>query len=318
MKRLLCIACAACIAWPAGAQQQASVKERVQTVKTYPFSDPDPTADPTDLYYPYFRFDGFSAKGIDKSWKTVELENDYIRLSLYPEVGGKIWGAIDKSTGQAFIYNNHVVKFRDIAMRGPWTSGGIEFNFGIIGHVPTSSTPIDYYTRQKPDGSVSCYIASYEWVTRTYWCVEVNLPKDKAYFTTTTTWFNQSDLDQPYYQWMNAGYKAAGKAQFCYPGNSYIGHNGELGTFPQDEEGRDLSWYDNNNFGSSKSEHVLGFYNDYYGIYWHEDNYGSVHHAGYDEKLGMKIFLWGQARDGGIWEDLLTDTDGQYIELQSG
>lgn len=318
MKRLMIIACVAWAAVPLWAQQQASVKETVQTVKTYPFSDPDPAADPTDMYYPYFRFDGFSAEGVDQRWKTVELENDYIRLSLYPEVGGKIWGAIDKTTGQAFIYNNHVVKFRDIAMRGPWTSGGIEFNFGIIGHVPTSSTPIDYYTAHKEDGSASCYIASYEWVTRTYWCVEVNLPKDKAYFTTTTTWFNQSDLDQPYYQWMNAGYKAAGKAHFCYPGNSYIGHGGELASFPKDEQGRDLSWYDNNNFGSSKSEHVLGFYNDFYGIYWQDDNYGSVHHAGYDEKLGMKIFLWGQARDGGIWEQLLTDTDGQYIELQSG
>lgn len=203
-------------------------------------------------------------------------------------------------------------------MRGPWTSGGIEFNFGIIGHAPTSSTPIDYYTKVKDDGSVSCYIASYEWVTRTYWNVEVNLPKDKAYFTTTTTWYNQSAVDQPYYQWMNAGYRAAGNAEFCYPGDHYIGHGGELFSFPIDEEGRDIGWYKNNNFGSSKSEHVLGYYNDYYGIYWHEDNFGSVHHAGYDEKLGMKIFLWGQARDGGIWEELLTDTDGQYIELQSG
>ena len=102
-----------------------------------------------------------------------------------------------------------VVKFRDIAMRGPWTSGGIEFNFGIIGHAPTSSTPIDYVTRQKPDGSVSCYVSSYELVTRTLWTVEVNLPKDKAYFTTTTTWHNSSSIDQPYYQWMNAGYPTA-------------------------------------------------------------------------------------------------------------
>ena len=118
---------------PLSAQQQAVVTETLQTVKTYPFSDPDPVADPSDLCYPYFRFDGFSAKGIDKEWKVVTLENDYIRLTLFPEIGGKIWGAVDKTSGKEFIYNNHVVKFRDIAMRGPWTSGGIEFNFGIIG-----------------------------------------------------------------------------------------------------------------------------------------------------------------------------------------
>lgn len=299
-------------------EEKATVRETMQSMQTYPFSDPDPSADPSDLFYPYFRFDGFAAKGVQKEWKTVELENAYIRLSLFPEIGGKIWGAVDKTSDKAFIYYNHAVKFRDIAMRGPWTSGGIEFNFGIIGHAPTSSTPVDYLTREKDDGSVSCYIASYDWITRTVWQVEVNLPKDKAYFTTTTTWYNQSSLDQPYYQWMNAGYKAAGNAQFCYPGNRYIGHGGDAHSFPVDAQGRDLSWYENNNFGNSKSYHILGYYNDYYGVYWHDDDFGSVHHADYDEKLGMKIFLWGLSREGGIWEDLLTDTDGQYIELQSG
>ncbi|WP_195370475.1 DUF5107 domain-containing protein [Parabacteroides leei] len=318
MKKSILLLCATALLQPLSAQQQATVSENVQTVKTYPFSDPDPVADPSDLFYPYFRFDGFSAKGTDRQWKVVSLENDYIKLTLFPEIGGKIWGAVDKTTGKEFIYNNHVVKFRDIAMRGPWTSGGIEFNFGIIGHAPTSSTPVDYVTRQKPDGSVSCYVSSYELVTRTLWTVEVNLPKDKAYFTTTTTWHNSSSIDQPYYQWMNAGYPAAGNAEFCYPGTNYIGHGGELHSFPLDEQGRDISWYEKNDFGNSKSYHIVGKYNDFYGAYWHDNDFGSIHHAGYDEKLGMKIFLWGLSREGGIWEDLLTDTDGQYIELQSG
>lgn len=300
------------------AQQQAVISESVETVKTYPFSDPDPVADPSNLFYPYFRFDGFSASGIDKNWKVVTMENDYIRLTLYPEIGGKIVGAMDKTSGKEFIYHNHVVKFRDIAMRGPWTSGGIEFNFGIIGHAPTSATPVDYLTRKKADGSVSCYLSSYDLVTRTFWTVEVNLPKENAYFTTTTTWHNASSIDQPYYQWMNAGYAAAGNAEFCYPGTNYIGHGGELHSFPLDEQGRDISWYGKNNFGNSKSYHIVGKYNDFYGVYWHDNDFGSIHHADYDEKLGMKIFLWGLSREGGIWEDLLTDTDGQYIELQSG
>lgn len=317
MKKMLILLCATSLLQPLFAQQ-ATVTETVETVKTYPFSDPNPVADPSDLFYPYFRFDGFSAKGTDRQWKVVSLENDYIKLTLFPEIGGKIWGAVDKTTGKEFIYNNHVVKFRDIAMRGPWTSGGIEFNFGIIGHAPTSSTPVDYVTRQKPDGSVSCYVSSYELVTRTLWTVEVNLPKDKAYFTTTTTWHNSSSIDQPYYQWMNAGYPAAGNVEFCYPGTNYIGHGGELHSFPLDEQGRDISWYEKNDFGNSKSYHIVGKYNDFYGAYWHDNDFGSIHHADYDEKLGMKIFLWGLSREGGIWEDLLTDTNGQYIELQSG
>lgn len=298
--------------------QNAYLKEGVTTMDTYGFGDPNPVPNPDNLYYPYFRYDGYSTDKVSKQWKTVEMENPYIKVTLFPEIGGKIWGAIDKSSGQEFIYYNHVVKFRDIALRGAWVSGGIEFNFGIIGHVPTSATPIDYVTKEKADGSVSCYISSFELLTRTYWTVEVNLPKDKAYFTTHTTWHNSSSLDQPYYHWMNAAYHSSPEMEFCYPGDHFIGHDGDLHNFPMDGKGHNISWYKENAFEDSKSYHVLGYYNDFYGAYWHDKDFGSVHYSPYDEKLGMKIFLWSQARDGAIWEDLLTDNDGQYVELQSG
>ncbi|WP_234998000.1 DUF5107 domain-containing protein [Parabacteroides sp. Marseille-P3160] len=317
MKSLILLGCMLLVASIMTAQNARVIESKV-SMKTYPFSDADPVARPENLYYPYFRFDGFTSEGKQREWKTVELENDYIKVTLFPEIGGKIWGAVEKSTGKEFIYYNHVVKFRDIAMRGAWVSGGIEYNFGIIGHAPTSATPVDYITRTNPDGSVSCFLSATDYITRSNWTVEVNLPKDKAFFTTKTTWYNASSMDQPYYQWMNAGYKAAGDIQFCYPGNCYIGHDGESNPFPIDKQGRDLSLYKNNDFESSKSYHVMGYYNDFYGAYWHEDNFGSIHYARSDEKLGMKIFLWSQAQDGKIWEDLLTDTDGQYVELQSG
>lgn len=297
---------------------QATVKEISQSVKTYPFSDPNPVAEPSRSIYPYFRFDGYTVQGTDRNWKVVKLENPYIKVTLLPEVGGKIWGAVDKTTNREFVYQNNVMKFRNIAMRGPWTSGGIEFNFGIIGHVPSTATPVDYLTEKKGDGSASCYISSYEWVTHTWWTVEVNVPADKAYFTTRTVWHNGSGIDQPYYQWMNAGYQADGDAEFCYPGTNYIGHGGDLHSFPYDPEGRHIGTYKGNNSGSSSSFHVLGKYNDFYGVYWHDNGFGSVHYADYADKLGMKIFLWGIARRGAIWEDLLTDGHGQYIELQSG
>ena len=296
----------------------ASVKEVKLSMPTYMFSDPDPVAKPENSYYPYFRFDGYSVKSTPKEWNVVEMENDYIKLSIFPEIGGKVWGAVEKSTGKEFIYFNHAVKFRDIAMRGAWTSGGIEFNFGIIGHAPTTATPVDYFIRSNDDGSVSCFISATEFLTQTTWQVEINLPNDKAYFTTRTIWTNTSSLEQPYYQWMNAGYKAAGNLEFCYPGQYQISHGGDVYAFPIDEQGRNISWYEKNNFERDKSYHVMGKYNDFYGAYWHDDDFGSVHHASYDEKLGMKIFLWGLSRSGNIWENLLTDTDGQYVELQSG
>lgn len=298
--------------------QKAVVTESQASMTTYGFGDPNLIANPTASFYPYWRFDQFDSKGVEKTWKTVTLENDYIRVTLFPEIGGKVWGAIDKTTGKEFVYYNHVVKFRDIAMRGAWVSGGIEFNFGIIGHVPTSATPVDYCTSTNPDGSVSCHIASYELITRTQWNVEINLPADKAYFTTSVVWTNASPLEQPYYQWMNAAFKADGNLQLCYPGNAYIGHDGTNHPYPTDNAGRDLSWFSANAFGHDKSYHVLGEYAGYYGAYWHDDNFGFAHCSRPDEKLGRKFFCWSQAREGEIWKDLLTDTDGQYVEMQAG
>ncbi len=300
------------------AQNSATINEITKVLKTYPFSDPNRIPQPGSYYYPYFRFDGFAKEGIDKEWKVVVLENDFIEVSIFPEIGGKIWGAIEKSTGHEFIYYNSVVKFRDIAMRGAWTSGGIELNFGVIGHAPTTATPVDYALKVKDDGSVSCYLSATDNFTRTRWETEVNLQKDKAYFTTTTTWHNPTPLVQPYYQWMNAAYQVDGDLEFCFPGANWIGHDGRAHNWPINNEGRDISWYKNNNFSGSKSNHVLGGISEHYAAYWHDFDFGSGHYSLYGEKLGMKVFQWAHSRSGGIWIDLLTDTDGQYVELQSG
>lgn len=299
-------------------QKSAKISEITKSIKTYPFSDPDKVPKPDRNYYPYYRFDGYSKDSEMAEWKIVEMENEYIKVQIYPEIGGKIWGAIEKSTGNEFVYSNSVVKFRNISMRGPWTSGGIEFNFGIIGHTPHVSTPVDYTTRKNDDGSVSCFIGGIELMTRARWETEINLQPDKAYFTTKTTYSNPTSFLQPYYQWSNAAYQAEGNMEFLYPGNTSIGHGGEARQWPIESNGNDLSFYKNNAFGGDKSDHIVGTTDGFYGAYWHDLNFGTGQYSTYGSKLGKKIFLWSQARSGGIWEDLLTDDDGQYVELQSG
>jgi len=297
--------------------QTAQISEKQIPLITYPFSDPDPIPSPEKIY-PYFRFQGYSDKGVTRNWKMVELENDYIKLWVTPEIGGKIWGAVEKSTGKEFIYYNHVVKFRDVAMRGPWTSGGIEMNFGVIGHAPTSSSPIDYFVRKNDNGSVSCFVGAIDLPSRTRWSVEINLPKDKAYFITRSVWDNPTGLEQSYYHWMNMGIKTAGNLEYVFPGNYHLGHDGKPSTWPVDKQGRQIAFYEKNNFGSYKSYHVFGEATGFYGAYWHDDDFGFVHYASYDEKPGKKVWIWGLSDQGMIWEKLLTDTDGQYTEIQSG
>jgi tetratricopeptide (TPR) repeat protein len=300
------------------AQSPSTVREYRQSFVTYPFSDPDPVPSQTAIY-PYHRFDGFTLQPVNREWTVVELENDYIRVLILPEVGGKIWSAVDKSTGKPYIYANSVVKFRDVAMRGPWTSGGIEPNYGIIGHTPNCATPVNYHVRRHDDGSVSCYVGVLDLLTRTRWQMEVHLPKDRASFTTRSIWQNPTGLEQPYYHWMNTGIKTAGNLEFIFPGTKYIGHDGEHSAWPKHEEnGKDLQFYEQNDFGMYKSYHVAGKLTDFFGAYWHDDAFGMVRYAPYDEKPGKKIWIWGLSRQGMIWEKILTDTDGQYAEIQSG
>lgn len=295
---------------------RATISEELITLKTYAFSDPDPIARIGNIY-PYFKFEGYTNHAIEKEWKMVVMENKYIKIFVCPEIGGKVWGAIEKSTGKEFLYFNHVAKFRNIAMRGPWTSGGLEFNFGDIGHAPSCSTPVDYKMIENQDGSVSCIVGAYDLPSRTRWNIDIRLPADKAYLETKVSWFNPTEQHTSYYQWMNAAAKASGNLEFFYPGKNYIGHNGEVGKWPA-EKGRNISKYENNNFGNYKSYHVLNAYSDFFGGYWHDDDFGFGHVVPYDEKPGKKLWIWGLSQQGMIWEDLLTDSDGQYIEYQSG
>lgn len=298
--------------------QTATVREYEKVYTTYPYSDPNPIPVSTSLY-PYFRYDGFTDRPVQKTWKVVELENDFIKVIILPEIGGKVWTAIEKSTGQSFIYDNKAIKFRDIAMRGPYTSGGLELNYGIIGHTPNCATPLDYLVRKNSDGSVSCIVGVLDLLTRSNWRLEIRLPADKAFFITRSFWYNSTPISQPYYHWLNGGYKSSGNLEFIFPGTHHIGHGGEYASWPVDETtGRKLSFYEANNFGGYKSYHVVGKYADFFGGYWHDDEFGIARYGTHDDKAGKKIWIWGLSRQGMIWEDLLTDTDGQYVEMQSG
>jgi len=301
--------------------QKAKVTVETRDILTYPYSDPNPVpilAEGRDEIFPYYSYNGYSIKGEMQKWKVIKLENDYIEVYVMPTDGGKVWGAIEKSTGKEFVYRNEVMKYRNISMRGPWTSGGIEFNFGYIGHNPSTFVPVDYKIVENADGSVSCFVGSLDLPSRTKWSVEVRVPKDRAYFETYAMWNNPTPLPQSYYNWMTGAAVVTDDLEFAYPGNQEIGHGGEHGLWPVNEDGRYVGLYKNNNFESSKSYHVVGEFNDFMGGYYHNSKFGFGHWALYDEMPGHKLWLWSLARDGGIWEDLLTDSDGQYMEFQAG
>lgn len=315
-------ALAAVLACLAASESTAAKIEVGETVlPTYMFSDPDPVPAPATDRYPYFRFDGYEASATDRSWKSITLESDRLVVTVFPEAGGKIWGAVDRKTGVDFIYYNHVAKFRDVSMRGPWSSGGIEFNFGRMGHEPYVSCPVDWAVRTNADSSVSCFVGGMEWLCRTFWQVEIRLADGEDRFTTHATWFNASGLRQTYYQWMNAAFHGGGETRYFYPGANWIGHDGDAHPWPV-EDGRDLAVYSQNDVPGYKEDHrsmhVINGDARYLGVWWPHLKAGALHENRTDGKYGRKIWMWALSRQGAIWENLLTDSDGPYVELQSG
>ncbi len=308
------------------AAQQAEIQEEQQVIRTYPFGGPNPS--PTrpggqgvqQRIYPYFQFDEYASAGVDRTWNVVRLENRYIRAFILPGVGGKLLGAIEKSTGKEFVYYNHVLKFRNIAMRGPWTSGGIEPNFGIIGHAPSTATPVDYLVRRNPDGSVSCIVGTIDLPSRTQWRVEYRLAPDKAYIEARSLWYNPQPFEQSYYVWMNVAERAADDVELVLPGTAWIGHNYGVPSqpWPAGADGKSLAFYRNHANGGDGSYFVTGKENDFSGGYWHNTGFGYGHWAPHEDVPGQKFFHWALSREGAIWENLLTDHDGPYFEHQTG
>ena len=168
-------------------------------------------------------------------------------------------------------------------------------------------------------GGASVFIGGLELLTRTDWRVEIRLPNDQASFLTRSFWHNGSGLEQPYYSWTNVGIRAAGNLENVSPGTHHIFHDGKASPWPVDPgTGRNLAWYNRNDFGSYKSYHVLGRFAEFFGGYWHDDDFGVARYAPGEDKAGRKIWIWGLSRQGMIWEKLLSDEDGQYVEIQSG
>lgn len=210
------------------------------------------------------------------------------------------------------------MKFRSIGIRGPWTSGGIEHNFGLdLGHAPWAAAPVDYLMKENADGSVSCIVGGIDLASRTQWRVNILCPKTKPILKPKAC----GTIPLPYMMLIYPGKMLLLREPMIYssfPWHLSCGARWVCASVADGYEGRDLSWYKNNDFGGHKSYHVVGTYTNWFGGYWHDEDFGFGHWAPYSDAPGKKIWIWSLARDGAIWEDLLTDTDGQYIEAQSG
>ena len=303
-----------------GSAREVTTWEEQVIIPTYPLSPDDPNPQFFELTgstnYPYTTQDGFTTELVDRSYRVVYLENEYLRIMCLPEIGGRIHSVYDKVRGEEMFHANQVIKPGHIALRGAWVSGGIEWNRGPQGHTVTSFSPVDVVGVQNPDGSATLVIGYTEMNFRTGWTVRLTLHPGRAYLDEQIEIFNPTDGVHPYYFWNNTAFPQRDGTRFIYPMTLGSDHNGvNFFSWPV-HEGRDLSWLKNYPEPTS----VFGYQvtADFFGAYDVDRDYGIVQVADHNLLPGKKAWTWGQSDEGMVAQSALTDEDGPYIEVQSG
>lgn len=265
--------------------------------------------------YPYTMLDDLTDHREVKTYRALFLENDYLKATILPDMGGRLYSLFDKVSKREVFYRNNVVKYGLVALRGAWISGGIEFNFPN-GHTVVTVSPVASRLVINPDGSPTAVVGGMDWVTEMHWEVALTLRPRQARLEQSVTLFNPTPVENLYWYWANASVAATEDMQFIYPMREANPHSRvEIWTYPV-WNGVDWSWY--KNIRQPTSLFGLAVHRDYFGAYYHDSDYGVVHAADYRAVPGKKVWSWGVAGDGLLWTDLLTDHDGPYNEIQSG
>ncbi|MFH0761712.1 MAG: DUF5107 domain-containing protein [Bacteroidota bacterium] len=268
------------------------------------------------IVYPYFMQDHLSRKLEDVTYKAIYLENEYLKITCLPELGGRLHSVYDKTTQHEVFHKNSVIKPSMIAMRGAFISGGVEWNAGPQVHTVTILSPVDVISGTNPDGSAYLEVSNLEKSLRTQWTVRVTLHPGKAYLEEEMRIYNPTDAMNPYYFWNCTAFPQLPGTRFIYPMSLGTDHFGvEFFHWPVNKD-VDISW--TKNYADAASIFAVDCGYDFFGAYDVDLDRGVVQVANHFEHSGKKAWTWGQGEYGRICQKNLTDTDGNYIEVQSG
>lgn len=304
------------------ATAQVKVWEGVLTLPTYQEAAPDPNP-PFDQYansrfnYPYALRDNLTSLRVNHAWRAVFLENEFLKCSVLPDLGGHIYTCTDKISGQPMFYANPSIKKAAISYRGAWAAFGVEFNFPVS-HNWVSLSPVDFAFRQKDDGSASVVVSNIDRVYGMQWSVELVLKPHSTVLEQKVTLNNRSDVRHRFYWWNNAGVQVWDDSRIQYPMRFTASHGfREVEPWPIQPDGTDLSIIRNQTKGPV-SLFVHASREPFMGVWHPHTNTGIAHFADYSQLPAKKIWSWGTDPDGLDWRKTLSDNNSAYVEIQAG
>lgn len=268
----------------------------------------------------------------NKEYEAIVLENEYIKVTALPQIGGKIHCATDKATGYDFVYGNKVIKPAMIALAGPWVSGGIEFNWPLH-HRPTTYEAVDSKIVENEDGTKTAWMGEVEPYNRTKGMVGLTVPPGRSYIRAEVSLYNGTPSARPFLWWANLAVEINDNYAVVFPPDveyvndhdrrAVIGWPIAKGRFdtarPYDYgAGRDIHYHRNivvpSSFmvskGQSDSDFLCG--------YDLGKQFGTVTVANHYIAPGKKLWTWGNNDFGYKWCSNLTDDGSRYVELMTG
>ena len=260
---------------PAAAKVPAAARVKVWqgtfTLPTYQEGPPDPNP-PFDAYqttrfnYPYTLRTNLTGEKADHAWRAIFLENEYLKCTVLPDIGGHLYTCIDKVSGQSMFYANPSIKKAQIGYRGAWAAFGVEFNFPVS-HNWVSMSPVDFAYASHEDGSASVWVGNIDRAYGMQWGVELVLKPGSTLLEERVTLYNRSDVRHRYYWWNNAGVQVWDDSRIDYPMRFIASHGyTDVYRWPIDAEGKDLSIIKNQTDGPV-SYFVHGSHEPFMGIW---------------------------------------------------
>ena len=283
--------------------------------------DPNPPFDFFDtgrfLNYPYTLRHNLVDRRVPRKWRTLNLENEYLKCTVLPDLGGHLYTCIDKINGASMFYANPSIKFARIAYRGMWAALGVEFNFPVSHNWMTVS-PVDFATSHEPDGGASVWVGNIDRVYGMQWRVKLTLRPGRAYLEQKTTLDNRSDTRHRFYWWTNAGVEVWDDSRILYPMEFTAAHGfADIDTWPVNSAGVDQSIVGNQKYGPV-SRFSYGSRESYMAVYHPRTDSGIVHYSSPLDLPAKKIWSWSSDEDGLDWRTALSDNNSAYVEIQAG
>lgn len=277
--------------------------------------------------YPYPVVEKIEDEKHDRPWRAFFIENEYIKVMILPELGGRIQMAYDKVKKRHFVYYNQVIKPALVGLTGPWISGGIEFNWPQH-HRPSTYLPTDCMIEEFPDGSKTVWCSEVERMFRTKGMAGFTLYPGKAYIEIKAKVYNRTPFPQTFLWWANPAVVVNKDYYSVFPPdvNAVFDHGKRaVSSFPiatgeyykvDYSAGVDISRY--KNIPVPTSYMAINSKYDFVGGYEEHIEAGLLHVADHHVNAGKKQWTWGNGDFGQAWDRNLTDEDGPYIELMTG